>query len=238
MNIPVTVFMCICWSMFPLFWKIYSLKGSRLAPGSNLSRDIWTHACVDKIPQPDSAHQSKHIRWRLQKKWCVLHWRWAHMASTILMRTTAASTHPGAVLGMKLPCFHSSFLPQTKNRQMRASDLPLWSQCPKGCQPVRSVSSWPWWSRHDLDRIKGLETILFLSLLRLDSSTHVEEQMKHRSRVGARVYRNWKITLAQDGQRLEPFWASSSWKRTDPLLVLLLQDTHTTEVFLFKSLFL
>lgn len=116
MNIPVTVFMCICWSMFPLFWKIYSLKGSRLAPVSNLSGDIWTHACVDKIPQPDSAHQSKHIRWRLQKKKrCVLHWRWAHMASTILMRTTAARTHPGAVLGMKLPCFHSSFLPQTKN---------------------------------------------------------------------------------------------------------------------------
>lgn len=228
MNIPVTVFMCICWSMFPLFWKIYSLKGSRLAPDSNLSGDIWTHACVDKIPQPDSAHQSKHIRWRLQKK----------KMRTAVKVSTHGLYHPDeddsgqdssrCCARHEVAMFSLQF-PPTDQR-------PLWSQCPMGCQPVRSVSSWPWWSRHD--RIKGLETILFLSLLRLDSSTHIEEQMKHRAWVGARVYRNWKITLAQDAQRFEPFWASSAWKRTDPLLMLLLQDTHTTQVFLFKSLFL
>lgn len=101
------------------------LKGSRLAPGSNLSRDIWTHACVDKIPQPDSAHQSKHIRRRLQKK----------KMCTALKVSTHGLYHPDeddssqdSSRCMKLPCFHSSFLPQTRIRQMRVcggSDLPL-----------------------------------------------------------------------------------------------------------------
>lgn len=99
--------------------------------------------------------------------------------------------------------------PQTENKQMRVpggSDLPLvGSKCPVDCWPIRSVSSWPWWSRHDLDSIKGLWTILFLSESSLDTSTHIEEQMTHRSWVGGE---SWSISRLKNN-------LSTRWSNTD-----------------------
>lgn len=158
MNIPVTVFMCICWSMlelwfFPHFWKV---RGSLLAPtfreayghtpawtrSPNLTVHTRVNTSGEGCKKKDEYCTEGEHTWPLPS-------RWGRQPGLIPVLCSAWSCHvftPG-----------SSHRPNTgKWGCLAALTIPLWSQCPMGCQPVRSVSSWPWWSRHDLDRIKGL----------------------------------------------------------------------------------